>query len=125
VDAVETGDARFNCPLYSRDQHRQPDHPYYLAAAATQPPTYMQVAFSASTTYDDAVAAMIGQGLRLANPCAERVRAPWAPLGQGASYGANRTLTVALTIASSTLWAQQLHALPNVVAVHSVDNPTC
>jgi hypothetical protein len=62
VDFVETGDINFDCGPGVFDSQPHPDRPYYLAPAAIQPPSYLQVEFAAGTTYDDAVAAMIGQG---------------------------------------------------------------
>lgn len=125
VDYVETGLMTLNCPMIPLEKPA-PGHAYFLASAGTQAtPTYLQVSFAASVSYDDAVTAALRQGMRLARPCAEAAHAPWQPLGQEATYSSAHTLTLALTIASSTLWQQQLRTLPGVVSFQAPYTPTC
>lgn len=124
VDYVENG-LVFNCPLIPLEKPVA-GRSYFLASAGTQPnPTYLQVTFTSSATYQDAVTAAMSQGMRLARPCAEAAHDPWQPLSQESAYASGHTLTLALTIASSTLWRQQLRALPGVVSFQEPYEPSC
>lgn len=125
VDFIENGNFTPNCPMIPVDLTPIPGRAYFLASAGMQAPSYLRVTFGSGIAYNDAVLIAVSQGLRLANPCAEGTPAAWAPLSQAATYASSHTLTLALTIASSTLWRQQLDALSGVSSVLAPYTLTC
>lgn len=125
VDVIEDGAWGGGCTMIPIEQET-PGHAYFLDSAGAQPsPTYLQVGFAYSVPYADAVAVALDQGMRLARPCPEAARAPWAPLSQERAYASGHTLTLALTVASSTLWREQLLALPDVRSITAPYAPAC
>lgn len=125
LDVIEDGAWGGGCMMIPIEQET-PGHAYFLDSARARPsPTYLQVRFASTVLYADAVTVALDQGMRLARPCAEAARAPWAPLSQERAYASGHTLTLALTAASSTLWREQLLALPGVRSIAAPYAPAC
>jgi hypothetical protein len=125
VTAIEDLELPISCPMIPIGR-TAPGRAYFLASAGSQTsPTYLQVTFASSVSYDDAVTVALSQGMRLANPCAEGARASWRPLSQESAYASAHALTLALTSASSTLWRQQLRAISGVASYQAPYTPAC
>ena len=105
----------YNCPLFDPTPTAA-NLPAYLPDSA--PRTVARLTFAAGTSYDDALGAILNLGLRLADPCYERLPAgapvAWHPMGQEAAFAQQHSLLVATTALSSTLWQQQARAAPGV-----------
>ncbi|MGB8347000.1 MAG: hypothetical protein WCD86_19080 [Ktedonobacteraceae bacterium] len=125
VTAIQTTHFVFYCQL---DHTGTPPPSAIVALAPQQAGTYLTVTFSPRAgSYDQALQEISNLGLRLADPCLERIgKRPGSgySAGQEQKYAATHML-LATTPFSPNNWQKQLAALAGVTSFHILTSITC
>jgi len=126
VVTIQTTTFVFLCSLA---QNGTPPPGTVVALAPQQAGTYLTVAFSLrADSYDQALQAISNLGLRLADPCLERIGKQSPPgyfAGQEQKYTVTHTLVLATTSNSPNNWQQQLTSLTGMISFQILTFLTC
>ncbi len=92
--------------------------------------TFVQVTFSPTVSYNNALEAVSDLWFRMANPCYEQARAQgtkptWHAQGQTDTFTQTHSFILATTTLNSVHWLEQLHAAAGVVQVDTSLKMTC
>jgi hypothetical protein len=92
--------------------------------------SFVQVTFSPTVRYGDALEAVSNLWFRLADPCYEQARAQeakptWHSQGQADAFAKTHLFILATTALNSIHWLDQLHAMAGVVKVDASLKMTC
>lgn len=123
-----SGSDNLSCPVHLADAEPTPGTLYYLPAQ--QVGTYARITFRSTATYEDALTALDNLGVRLAAPCREQEQmsgtaGAWAPVGQEAAFAHSGSLVIATTDDTSNQWQDQVHTLPDVMAIEVPYSVAC